>query len=83
MATEAVNETGRWLLQSGCHRGTLMSRDGGTSEHASEAGARAELGRQMEFWGQIGYRVWYAHLVPPGAPYSESITLHPGVPYAS
>jgi hypothetical protein len=47
MTPEPRNETLQWLLQSGCHDGTMMSRDFGTSGHeacllvADQVAARA------------------------------------------
>lgn len=79
---EPFNETGKWLLQSGCHNGSITGRDSGTTEHDSEAAAREEWARTEAFWKLMHSKVWFAKLVPPGARYQDAITLHPGVPYA-
>jgi hypothetical protein len=79
---EAVNGTGRWLLKFGTHRGTVMSRDCGTSEHGSEGEARDEYLRQRASVVSDGDKVWLAEILPPGAAYSGGwVTLEQGGPY--
>ena len=81
-AAEHVNDTGKWLLAFGIHRGTLMSRDSGRSEHGSEEEARKSYREQKASAARIGYRVWFAQMIAPGAPYSSGwVTLDRGEPY--
>lgn len=77
-----VNDTGKWLLGFGIHRGTLMSRDSGRSEHGSEAEARESYRQQKASAASFGYRVWYAQIIAPGAPWSTGwVTIDQGEPY--
>jgi hypothetical protein len=77
-----VNDTGKWLLSFGIHRGTLMSRDSGRSEHGSEEEARASYRDQKAAAARFGYSVWFAQLIAPGAPWSSGwVTLDRGESY--
>ena len=79
---ELVNDTGKWLLSFGIHGGTLMSRDSGRTEHDSEEEARQSCREQKDWAASIGYKVWFAQMIAPGAPYSSGwVTLDRGEPY--
>jgi hypothetical protein len=77
-----VNDTGKWLLTFGIHRGTLMSRDSGQSEHGNKDEAERAYREQKANAAAIGCKVWFASLIAPGAPWSTGwVTLDRGEPY--
>jgi hypothetical protein len=78
---EYVNTSDKWELHSGCHKGTLMSRDSGVENCDSLEAAREQVRKADEFYRSIGYCVWYAYVIPPGKKMSEQIKLHPGNSY--
>ena len=80
---EFVNDTGKWLLSFGIHRGTLTSRDSGRSEHDSEEECRESCREQKASAASFGCKVWFAQMIAPGAPYSSGwVTLDQGEPYS-
>jgi hypothetical protein len=80
---EPVNDTGKWLLSIGIHRGTLTSRDSDQTRHDSEPAARQAYRTAKDYYTSTGTQIWYANMLPPGAPYSTGwIILDHGVPYA-
>lgn len=68
----------KYTLISGCHRGTLVSRDSGADEYDSEEEARTAFDKQRIFWQRIGYQVWFATLKHPDG--TETVLSH-GEPY--
>jgi len=83
MTTEYVNDTGKWLLSFGIHRGTLTSRDSEQTRHGSEAEARRQYQESKKAYADLGMQVWYAKMIQPGAPYSTGwIVLDSGTPYS-
>ena len=71
----------KWTLCSGCHRGTLMSRDSGAQEYDSLEACRQAVEDAEKSYRSIGYYVWYAYAIPPGGKNEDHILLHPGTPY--
>ena len=69
----------KWTLESGCHRGTLMSRDCGQEIHNSLEECEAAYRKAKESWSRMGYSVWYAYAISPTG---ERHRLDNGVPYA-
>lgn len=56
----------KWILNHGCHRGTLMSRDvASPSSHDTEAEALEAYQGHRNFYQSIGYQIWYAKLTSP------------------
>lgn len=56
---------GKWVLQHGIHRGTIISRDSAESEYDTrEEAIRAflENKRRHASWG---YVIWFAYLISP------------------
>jgi len=79
---DTVNDTGKWLLAFGLHRGTLMSRDSGRSEHDSREDAEASYREQKAGAARIGCKVWFAQIIAPGEPWSTGwVTIDHGEPY--
>jgi len=78
----AVNDTGKWLLSFGIHRGTLTSRDSGRTEHDGKEDAERSYQEQKASAASSGYKVWFAKLIAPGAPWSTGwVALDRGEPY--
>lgn len=80
--SEFANDTGKWLLTFGVHRGTLTSRDSGRTEHDSKEEAEKSYREQKASAARFGYKVWFAQVIAPGAPYSSGwVSLDRGEPY--
>ncbi len=57
---------GKWTLNHGCHRGTVMSRDTGQpSTHDTEDEALEAYRGHRSFYHSIGYQIWFANLTSP------------------
>jgi len=56
----------KWILEHGCHRGTLTSRDTAVSEYfdTREESYQAYLNHR-DFYRSIGYQIWYAYIHSP------------------
>jgi len=54
-----------YLLNIGCHRGTLISRDSTQEHYASYDLAYQAYLSHRQFYHSIGYQVWYADIVAP------------------
>ena len=54
-----------WILNMGCHRGTLMSRDSIREEYASLADCQTAAMKKEKAWREIGYSVWFAYAIGP------------------
>jgi hypothetical protein len=81
MNGEYINTSDKWELHSGCHRGTLMSRDSGVENCDSLEHCRQRVADAEKFYRSIGYYVWFAYAIPPGKPMSEQVRLHSGTSY--
>jgi len=58
-------ESAKWILNHGIHRGTVTSRDSGTSTFDTEQEARDSFLEQKEWYRSIGYVIWFAYLTSP------------------
>jgi len=56
----------KFVLNHGCHRGTLMSRDTGSPQEFGtyDEAYQAYLGHR-KFYHSIGYQIWFAEIVSP------------------
>lgn len=68
----------KWKLHMGCHRGDIMSRDGGVDFCDSLEDCKKRVAEAESFWESIGYYVWFAKAIGPDGKHHE---LHPGTPY--
>jgi hypothetical protein len=78
--SDPVTAPEKWQLHSGCHRGTLTSRDSRVVECSSLEECRNKIAGGEEFYRSIGYYMWFAYAVGPDG---QKTTLHPGTPYVS
>lgn len=53
---------GKWLVVHGIHKGTVMSRDSGTSTHDSPEKAHARFREAKADYARVGYVTWFAYL---------------------
>ncbi len=60
------NDTGKWLLWCGIHKGTLISRDAAEpTQHKTREEALEEFVRcRTDLW-RAGYMIWFAKLISP------------------
>ena len=56
---------GKYTLNHGCHRGTLMSRDSASDEYDSYEAAYQAYLEHRAFYRSIGYQIWFADIVAP------------------
>jgi hypothetical protein len=57
---------GKWTLEHGTHKGTLMSRDVCAPQHFdTEQEALTSLSDQKKFYRKWGYVIWFAYLTSP------------------
>jgi hypothetical protein len=58
--------TGKWVLNIGCHRNTMMSRE---TDYPREFNTREEAVQSYQdsknTWARFGYVVWFANLTSP------------------
>jgi hypothetical protein len=58
--------TGKWILNHGCHRGTITSRDvGQPEEFDTREDAVNALTAHRKWYKSIGYQIWFATLKSP------------------
>lgn len=76
--SETTNETGKYVLRHGFHRGTPTSRDLGSPEpfYTYEGAYKAYL-QHRNSYHLIGYQIWFAEIVAPGG----KVTLLESNPY--
>lgn len=56
----------KWILEHGCHKGTLTSRDiGEPSEHDTKEAAIEAYQKHRQFYASVGYQIWYARITSP------------------
>ena len=58
-------EDKKFVLQIGCHRGTLVSRDNEAREFDTYEEAYVSYLESKAAWKRIGYMVWFADIVAP------------------
>lgn len=68
----------KWILNSGLHRGDVMSRDSGSEECESLEDCKRRFAEQERNWNRMGYQVWYAVAIGPDG---EQVRLSDGTPY--
>lgn len=57
---------GKFVLNHGCHRGTLMSRDSSNPEYFDTYDeAYKSYQEHSNFYRSIGYQIWFADIVAP------------------
>jgi hypothetical protein len=62
----ATDPTTQWVLNHGCWRGTITSRDTAYPERFDTRDAAiAKLAEHNLFYRSIGYSLWFAELVAP------------------
>lgn len=58
--------TDKYILNHGCHKGTLMSRDSGQpEEYDSYDDAYSAYREHRRFYHSLGYQIWFADIVSP------------------
>lgn len=59
----------KYILNHGCHNGTMMSRDSTSSKHNTEEEEEEEAYQayleHRKFYRSIGYQIWFAEIVRP------------------
>jgi len=70
--------SGKWVLNYGIHRGTIISRDGESLKFDTEKQARDAWQRISAQIAKRGCFVWFATLISPN---DEQSVLHAGDPY--
>lgn len=55
----------KYVLNHGCHRGTLMSRDSGSEEYDTYEEAYEAYQKHRAFYHSIGYQIWFADIIAP------------------
>jgi hypothetical protein len=56
----------KFVLNHGCHKGTLVSRDNARSEKFdTEKEARDRYLKHKYFYESIGYQIWFAKITCP------------------
>lgn len=55
----------KFVLNHGCHQGTLISRDSGIEEYDTYDEAYAAYIRHRDFYRSIGYMIWFAEIIAP------------------
>ena len=68
----------KWKLYIGCHKGTSVSKESQLREHNSLEDCKCDVNESEEFWGNMGYFVWFAKAVGPDG---KVVSLHKGTPY--
>ena len=63
--TEERSVEDKYILSLGIHRGTLLSRDSGTSEHDTYKEAYDTYLQRRKFFNSIGYQIWFADIIAP------------------
>jgi hypothetical protein len=67
---------GKWMVNHGCHRHTINSRDSTVVYKDSLEECRQYIREQEDFYRSIGYCIWYAYAVEPVT--KKRIELHRG-----
>lgn len=60
-----MEETAKWKLSMGCHRGTLTSRDSEVPFYGSYEECMEEYRTTKKRYHSIGYCVWFAKVTDP------------------
>ena len=55
----------KYILNIGCHRGTLTSRDSEVRKFDTENEAMQSYQKSRKFYHSIGYQVWFATITLP------------------
>lgn len=55
----------KFVLNHGCHRGTLMSRDSTSEEFDTYEDAHKAYVEHRNFYTRIGYMIWFATIISP------------------
>jgi hypothetical protein len=58
-------ENSKFVLNHGCHRGTIASRDSGTEKFDTYEEAHTAYLEHKKFCNSIGYQIWFAEIVNP------------------